>query len=279
MRLTHAASLFAAVASSPFAGAASAGVIITLSQVEGTAPPKPMTMYCDADKFRMDFDPQGVAVIFRGDLGKMWVLTAKTKTYLEITPETAARLASAASDAMALARQKLAALPEAQRKQIEALMASKTPALAATPPAPPTYEKAGDNRTVGEWTCAPYRIIAGDKLSGETCIAKIEDLGLTADDLKPLARYGAFAAKLRGAMAPAGGPLSTGSYDAMRKAIGFDGFPVESKLTIEGGARTLVNTLQSIRHDDLAAATFDLPEGYMRRDLPAPIGGPPSPQP
>ena len=252
MRATFAASLSVAAALLPFAaGHASAAVVITLNQVNGDAAPRTVTIYLDADKFRLTTD--ATDVIFRGDRDTVWVTRAKSKTYLELTPETMARTAAAMNDTMAAAREKLAALPEAQRKQIEAMMGAKGAALAATSPPPPTYEKAGDNRTVGAWSCTPYRVVAAAKASTEFCIAKLDDLGLSADDIKPFARFAAFAAKLRGAMAQWGGSSFSWDFDSMRKAVGFEGFPIESKTSFEGGKRVVVNTVQSIQHEDMPA--------------------------
>ncbi len=247
-------------------GAAMAGTIITLDEAVNDAPSQPRIMYLDTDRLRMT-SPL-VDIIFRGDQNKVWVLQSKNHSYLELTPGGMAQVGARMDQAMAQMKQKLAAMPEAQRKQIEAMMAAR--GMGQSPPsaAPQTtYEKAGDPRTVGQWNCTPYRIVLDGKPSSEVCIARLSDLGLSRDDLKAFASFGAFIGQIRAAMGGLRTSMPTIDFDSMTKAIGFDGFPVQTISKFGDGSREVVATLKSIQHQDPPAGAFDLPAGYAKRDM------------
>jgi hypothetical protein len=247
-------------------GSATAGTVIALDEAVNDAAPQPRTMVLDTDRLHMS--SATTDIIFRGDLNKVWVLRSKDHSYIELTPAGIGQIGARMDQAMAQMKEKLAAVPDAQRKQIEAMMAAHGmgPGAASTPP-PVTYEKAGDSRTVGDWSCAPYRIVVGGKASSEVCIAKLSDLGLSRDDLTGFASFGAFAAKMTAAIGVMRSPMTTFNFDSMTKAIGFDGFPVQTTTKFGDGSRQIVVTLKSIQHEDPPAGAFDLPAGYTKIDF------------
>jgi hypothetical protein len=246
-------------------GAAKAAVVLTLDEAVAGAAPQPRTMIVGADRLRMGF--ASTDVVYRGDLNKAWILLTKDQSYLELTPGGIERMGARMDQAVAQMKRKLAALPEAQRKQIEAMMASRLGQDA--PAAAPTiaYDKAGDSRMVGAWSCAPYRIVIAGKASSEVCLAKLSDLGLSRDDLQAFAGFGAFMAQMTAAMSVLRSPMATINFDSMTKAIGFDGFPVQTSSAFGKGGRQVVVTLKSIQREDPPAGAFDIPAGYAKRDL------------
>ncbi len=256
--------------------AAAAGTVIAMDESIDGAPPQPRSMVLDTDRLRMS---SALAdVIFRGDLNKLWVLRSKDHSYLELTPGGMGQAAARMDKAMAQMKEKLALMPEAQRKQIEAMMAARGVGQAAPGAASQVaYEKAGDSRRVGEWNCEPYRIVTNGKLSSDVCIARLSDLGLSRDDLKAFSGFGAFIGQMTAAAGFLRMPMMTYSFDSMTKAVGFDGFPVQTSSTFGDGGRRIVVTLKSVQRQDLAADAFDVPSGYAKRDLPA-IGRAEAPQ-
>jgi Domain of unknown function (DUF4412) len=144
--------------------------------------------------------------------------------------------------------------------------------------APPkiTYEKTGDAKKVGNWNCVPYTmtmILNGMIMSGNTestmCIAKLSDIGLTRDDLKPFIGLSNLMGKSVAQMGRQNtSPIAGTDIDSMTKAIGFEGFPVQS--TSGSGTARYPSTVQSVDHKEAPAGTFDLPAGYIKREM----GGP-----
>jgi hypothetical protein len=107
----------------------------------------------------------------------------------------------------------------------------------------------------------------GGKASSEVCIAKLSDLGLSRDDLTGFASFGAFMAKMTAAVGALHSPMAALNFDSMTKAIGFDGFPVQSVSKFGDGGREIVVTLKSIQREDPPAGAFDLPAGYTKHDF------------
>jgi hypothetical protein len=246
-------------------GGAAAATVMSFDEAVNGAAAQPRTMILDTNRLRMS--TAAIDVIFRGDLNKVWVLRSKDHSYLELSSAGVGQMAARMDQAMAQMKAKLAAVPEAQRKQVEAMIASHMGPGAASAPQQVAYEKAGDSRVVGEWSCAPYQVVVGGKASSEVCIAKLSDLGLSRDDLTGFVSFGAFMAKMTAAMGVLRSPMTSINFDAMSTAIGFDGFPVQMTAKGGDGGRQIVVTLKSIQRQDPAADAFDIPAGYTKIDF------------
>ena len=246
-------------------GGASAATVMAFDEAVNGAAAQPRTMILDTNRLRMS--TAAIDVIFRGDLNKVWVLRTKDHSYFELSSAGLGQLGARMDQAMAQMKEKLAAVPEAQRKQVEAMMASHLGLGAPAAPPQVAYEKAGDSRTVGDWSCAPYQVSVGGKATSDVCIAKLSDLGLSRDDLAGFASFGAFMAKTTAALGVLRSPMTSINFDSMTKAIGFDGFPVQSTTKFADGGRQIVVTLKSIQRQDAAADAFDIPAGYTKIDF------------
>jgi hypothetical protein len=268
--------LMAAVALAPLtmtlAGGAHAATVITLSQAaEGDTDTQTMSLEPD----RLRISSADGDMIYRGDQGKVFVLDNETHSYMEMSPATMQAMKARMDQAMARMKQQMASMPEAQRKQMEAMMAQRGMPLPGQEPAAAaqiSYEKSGDVRKVGKWNCTPYRAMANGKPQADLCIAKLEDLGLTRDDLKGLISLSGFMGKQMAQMGAQTPPMASADFDSMKKAIGYDGFPIQTKQAAPGGQGQFESTLQSVEHKDVPAGTFDLPAGYAKRDMGAPGG-------
>ena len=64
-------------------GGATAATVIALDEAVNDAAPQPRTMVLDTDRMRMSFATS--EIIFRGDLGKAWILQSKDHKYIELT--------------------------------------------------------------------------------------------------------------------------------------------------------------------------------------------------
>ena len=87
---------------------------------------------------------------------------------------------------------------------------------------------------------------------------------MSRDDLTGFASFGAFMAKMTAAMGALRSPMTTINFDSMTKAIGFDGFPVQTTTKFGDGSRQIVVTLKSIQRQDPPAGAFDIPAGYTK---------------
>jgi hypothetical protein len=251
------------------AAGAEAATVITMSQSGDATEGRTQTMYLESDRLRMT-SPTG-GLIYRGDMNKAFVIDDKRHSYIEMSPESMQKLSARMNDAMAKMQQSLAAMPEAQRKQVEAMMASRGMPGMDKAPAPPqiTYKKNGDPKKVGSWSCVPYTMIMNGDAESNMCIAKLSDVGLTRDDLKPFIGLSTLMGKSLSQMGHQNtSPMAGTDLETMTKAIGFEGFPVQT--TSAGGTGGYSSTVQSVDHKDASPGTFDLPAGYTKREM----GGP-----
>ncbi|HLG85802.1 MAG TPA: DUF4412 domain-containing protein [Alphaproteobacteria bacterium] len=265
--MRYQAMLAGATMCSLLSGTALAGAVITL-KTTGSDEAATSTISLESDRLRMS-NPQE-EIIYRTDLHKVWMIHPSDHTYRELTPESMQQMRSQMSAAMAQMQQSLQSMPPEQRKQIEAMMAKRgMPAGGPAQPRQVTWTKAGGSKTVGQWSCTPYKMSVNGVEQVTMCIAKLSEVGLTRDDLKAFISFGSFMQQgLAGVAAQAGALYD---FDAMSKQIGFDGVPVETTHAEPGGREEIVGTLQSVEHKSIPADAFELPAGYTKQEMP-PMG-------
>src|SRR5271154_1481432 len=163
-------------------GSAMATTVITLDQTVNGAPGRPQVMYLEPDRLRMS-SPEN-DMIYRGDLSKVWVVKQQDKSYVELTPESMSQMKAQMDQMQAQMQQQMATMPPEQRKQMEAMMASR--GMGPNAPATPqiTYTKAGEPKKVGDYACTPFKVTMNGGMVSDLCMAKMSDLGLTRDDMK-----------------------------------------------------------------------------------------------
>lgn len=259
-----------AVAGSLGGGAALAGVVITTeTSLAGGQPPALNTISIDGDRMRMAGGRGGVTFIYRGDRQVAWVIHDQDRTYRELSPDSMQRARGLMDQARQKLEQQLPSMPADQRKRVEAMMAQM--GVGATtgggPPAPPTFEKAGGPRTVGSWPCTPYRVRRTGSAGEEACIARLSDVGLTAEDLRGMSSLAAFMQK---GLAPGGDSpaMAALDLDGLSKAIGYAGVPIQTTRYRADGAVESQTTIKSIDRKAIAADGFELPTSYTKQDMP-----------
>jgi hypothetical protein len=239
------------------ASGASAGVQITMdTKTVETGKDSTTTMYLGPDRVRIDTADH--VMLYQTGQNKMLVLDPKNHTYMDVS--------AAMSQMHDMMQQRLAGMPEAQRKQIEAAMAQHGMPGAPKPGAGPqlTYQKTG-SAVIGSWPCTIYHEQHGDALSTDNCIAPITELGISEADLGGLK---AMSASMQDKI-PGGAALQM-DLDSQTKAIGFLGVPIHSVMTMPDKT-THESTMKSIEHRDLPDSLFEIPAGYTAK----PMGGPP----
>jgi hypothetical protein len=244
-------------------GSATAGTVITLDQTVNGTPGRPQVMYLEPDRLRMSSPDNDM--IFRGDQNKVWVVRPQDKAYIELTPESMAQMKAQMDQMQAQMQQRLASMPPEQRKQMEAMMASRGMGPNASAAPQITYTKAGEPKKIGDYTCTPFKVTMNGGMASDFCMAKLSDLGLSRDDLKSFVAFGTFMGQM-GGTGTQRSPMASIDFDAIKKQIGFDGFPVQTSHSSPDGSHSVETTLKSIQHQDPPAGTFDLPAGFTRQD-------------
>jgi hypothetical protein len=247
------------------AGPASAGVVITMENSGGPegAAARQNQMFVESDRLKMPQQKGGL--IYRADQEKAYNYDDERKTYTEITRDSLGQMRQQMDAALAQVRQQMANMPPDQRKMVEEMLAKQG---AGTQQAAPTvtFEKSGGKQTVGKWSCEGYARLENGRKVQDLCIARMADVGLTRDDLKA---FTSMSAMMKSGLGRDQG--ATMDFDAMSKAIGFDGVPVRTVLYLPNGQQH-ETTLKAVERKSLPPATFELPAGYTKQELPRPPG-------
>jgi hypothetical protein len=255
--------LSVAVLSAVFGNSALAAVKIISEAVTADGKTSQRTIYLTSDWAKLDLDR--VAIIIRIDTGKIVNMMKDKHEYMEIDPK---ELSSRMADAQAQMQQRLRSMPEAQRKQMETMLAQHGSMPGAQPGEQPvkiSYEKTGETKTVGSWSCQVFHQKRNGNLTADLCIAPAAAVGLTRDDL---ASFHAFAETMRKFL-PGGASQNAAmmDFDAQTQQIGFEGIPVETIIYLGGKART-ATTIKAVEHVPVSPAIFEVPADYTKKEMP-----------
>ena len=260
-------------------GTAMAGVVVTSTQTKlDTHQASPMMVYADTDRLKV-VTPDNT-VIFRGDLNRVWMIDEQRRSYMEMTPETmqamGRQMAGAGAQmnaAMAQMQAQMAQMPPEQRAMMEQMMKSRglggPSGAGGAPPGPPqiAFSKVGGGKMVAAWNCDIYRKTVNGQLEEELCVAPIGSTGLSANDFQVLDKFSSFMAPMMSSpMMPRSDYMN---WNDMNKAIGFQGMPLDTIIYAQGKPTTQ-QTVTKIERTGIPASTFDLPQGFTKREMGAP---------
>jgi hypothetical protein len=258
----------------PVASRALADVIITSETMTVDGKATQQTLYVTPERRKMDLG--GMAVIVRTDTGKIVTLMKEKHEYIEMDPK---QISAGVAAVEAQMRQRLQSVPEAQRKQIESMLAQHGVPGGQSKDASDAikYEKTGETKKVGAWSCTVFRQTRDGELLANLCMAPAAAAGITPDDL---AAFRSFGEAMRKSLPDAvRRNVAAMDFDAGARQIGFEGFPVEIAAYLSGKPRA-TTTVKSIEHRPLTADIFEVPAGYARKEIPGfgQSGAPPSPK-
>ena len=205
-------------------------------------------------------DPSGAVqvVLFDATRQVLDVINVDRKTYVEYTKDELERMAAQMKDATAMMQAQMAAMPPAQRAQMEGMMAGRgIPGMAA--PVKTEYRRNGSDR-VGRWTCDKYDGYQNGQKTSELCTVAPAALGLAMSDMEITRQLMEFYAKMA--------PQSAEQFSAVGRVEeqGFAGYPVRRVMTVMGKQAVMETT--EAGHVNLPAGTFDLPPGLTKQDMP-----------
>jgi hypothetical protein len=245
-------------------GAAHAGVKITVEESSSGAPKASNEVLLETD--RMAIGRHDGRLVFRDDLQTAWVINDSRHSYAELNTQTMEQAQAEAQKTIKQLQAQLKNMPEAQRKQVEAMMAAQgmpvTPGQEVEAPAI-TYRPLGRRSTVGSWSCEMFeQQVAGQK-QADFCAARLSDVGLHRDDLKAMRNFFTFTQK---ASLPGARRQTALDFDALSKATGYDAIPLDVT-TYDGDKPVSHSVVRSIERSSVPPATFELPAGYQKQEI------------
>jgi hypothetical protein len=243
--------------------AAGAGVVLTTEQSNGQGGvPRESKAYLEPDRLKITM-PRG-ALIYRADQNQILQLDDQRQSFVQMTPEQVRQMQASVGGVVGQVRQGLQFLPESQRRQLEQMLARRGMGQAGGPPPQVSYLATGDRESFGRWRCERYERLENGAKTDDLCLARQSDLKLTQDDLGALRRLAGFAQGLGEVAARAG--AGAFDFDGLQQAAGFDAFPVHI-VHYRDGDRAHEMTLKAVVRTSIAPGTFEVPEGYARREF------------
>lgn len=252
------------------AATAAAGVVIVETQSDGA---RTTTLYVEGQRVRVETTAdRGMQVfVFDGDADLFYVIDSANKTYRQMSRADLEKMVSQAGDALAQMKDTLDKLPPAQRKRVEEMMARRMGDALGNDAKrlPIEFAKTGATKTVAEWTCNVYEGSSDGVKQVEICTVPLDDLGTTRADFavfEELARF--FSGLMPG--------RADETYRIAGIGLeGYEGFPVQRIIYANGAPQTTFEVTE-IRREPVPAAMFQVPEGFVRQEMPA-FGAPPRP--
>lgn len=252
MRCTLTALSLLLTASAP----ALADTVITVD-LKSSAMVSHQTVYLVADGMRME--GTSTVTIFRPDRNVLYDMTPARQRYTRVTPE---KLQQAASDFDGARRdwgEKLKAMPDEQRRQMEAAFGPATASSKSSLVFAPTELTA----TFDGRHCRMLHVMLEGVQHGSVCVVPLADLGLTAADVQVLRRLTEF--MMQGPR-PVVGLASFWDLAAIEAAAGGPAFPIDAIIAVPRGWFEF--TVRSIEKRASPANAFKLPDGLTEEARP-----------
>jgi hypothetical protein len=231
-------------------------------------------MLLDRDRLRMELPAEdaaggrGLTLIFRADLGAVYVLDEKDRSFSVIDRDSAEQMRAKLEGAKREMQAQLGKLPPAQRLAMQEMLAERGLGDATDSPPIPRVRAVATDRTaqVGAFPCREYDLFEGERKIGEACIADWATTGTTAADFDPLRAFASFEEEMAKSMA-FGGRKRAG--DEMTRLFDLGGVPVRMRAERDG-KKISETRLLGIERRDPPGDSFSPPPGWTKRDPSAP---------
>jgi hypothetical protein len=191
--------------------------------------------------------------------GVITFIDDKRKTFTEMDKARMQAMASKANAAMAQMQERMKNMPPEQRAQMEKMMGGMMPGGAGKAPVF-TAKDTGKTDTVEGRKCRTWHLLKDGQIAEEMCVVPFSSLPGKEDMQKSFKEmseaFAGFAAAVPGAQEQA------------KVRMSIDGYPVRSRPYLNGQLFGSENIMKSWTEVNIPAATFTVPAGYKKRDLP-----------
>jgi hypothetical protein len=229
--------------------------------------PQVTRAYLQQDKLKIEIasgtTPQ--EIIFRGDLGQLWIVDRAARSYRTVDRKQMQAMGQQMDAALKSLESDLDRLPPAERKRVEQLMLGEKPSLAES--ATTEFRKTDRQDTIDGFPCIGYDYYRGGEKVGEAWLASWDAIGV---DRQTFAVFESFQEFLK--PAGSGSALKRGLRADLANLSRLDGFPLvirdvkDSKVVSESRMRI-------IDRGSVASDQFEVPSGFTEQALPPIPGG------
>lgn len=241
-------------------------VELELFEDGGDAPSHRATVFASERRIRIEQyapggEPAAPTFIYRGDLDRLYSVTEKEKSYVEIEPMLLSLLAGQTRVSRREVSGSLEGLPQDQQRAVGHLLGVAT--IDPKRPGDPLVVTAtGEVDRVVGLDCRRVTLSRSSRLLAKGCVADWQTVGLTPADVEVFRSLASFVREAAGSRLPI--PVELIPGQPLDLVVQLGGFPVafERAGKAAGASAIRVAAVESI---PLADAQFEVPEGYAAR--------------
>lgn len=217
------------------------------------------------DKLATLSDESGYRMIWRSDKKRLWTLDPKTETYMEFDQVTLQQMSQQMNAMFEQMKSKMADMTPEQRAMMEKMMQPKVGAEGG----PKLEVKAtGEKSTIEGKSCTKYEVWVEGERTSEVWVTSWSVAQASKEDFAPMRDMAAFleaAMRSNPFLQSLVSGLDWGGMDQI------DGFPVLVR-QLDGTTAVRETKFKGARSKTIEAATFEIPAGWTRQELGAPVG-------
>lgn len=218
------------------------------------------TTYAQAGRMRVESATSDSFVIFRDDA--LYSVNRKEKSYLVMDRAAMKKMVDQISPALRQMQEQLAKMPPEQRAQMERMMGNKLPDMGKS--SVQEVRKTARTGKIGGYSCNYVEVTEDGVVSNELCVVAPAALKGGDELMNAALKMSSLVQEMTKGM---DAPWLKQTIDRQTENYGkIGGIPVLSRY-YAGGKAANETTLKSIRTQALPANTFDVPEGYARKDV------------
>ncbi len=195
--------------------------------------------------------------------GVITFIDDKRKSYMEMDKAKMEAMAVKANAAMAQMQEQLKSMPPEQRAQMEKMMGGMMPGGAGKAPVF-TSTDTGKSETVEGRKCRVWHLLKDGKIAEELCVVPFSSLPGKEDMQRSFKEMSEAFASFANAM--------PGAKEQAKVRMDINGYPVRSRPYVNGAPFGTESVLKNWTEANIPAATFSVPAGYKKKDLPQ-MGG------
>ena len=202
----------------------------------------------EKDRMRVDVSTPGNnhLMIYRADLGKMWIIDPEKKQYQELSKQEITGMMQKMQEATKRLEAQMASMPQAQREAMKKMMPQMPK------PSVVTYQKKADGIKIGNYTCTLYEGFVDQKKVSEMWTTDLKALSMSPEDFAVMNSFGE--------MFEAISKDFTSPYK-----ISSLGLPIRMAQYNPDGSQKHLTEVVSIERQNTDPALFELPKDFVKQ--------------
>lgn len=202
-------------------------------------------------------------MIFRDDT--LYAISHKDKSYVAMDRASMKRMAEQLNPALKMLQERMKTMTPEQRAQMEKMMGTKLPN--GEPEAAPEIKRTSRNDKINGYSCTYVEVREAGALTDELCVVPATALKGSAELMASAKKMSVVVNDMLASMdAPW---LKQMAQKQIQNFEAIGGIPVISRHFVDGKPQN-ETSLSNISSATLAAATFEIPAGYTKKDMTAP---------